>query len=57
MMQGLNSGRDRRFVFSKMSRLAVGHTQSPVECLLGVTSPGVKWPWHEADHLLLLVPG
>jgi len=57
MMQGLNPGRGRRFIFSKMSRMAVGHTQSLVQCVLGVISPGVKWPGHEADHLLLLVPG
>ena len=50
MMQVLNPGRSRRFVFLKMSRLAVGHTHSPVECVLGVISPGVKWPGHEADH-------
>jgi len=42
MMQGLNSGRGRRFVLSKTSRMAVGHTQSPVQCVLGVISPGVK---------------
>lgn len=57
MMQGLNPGRGRRFVFSKMSRLAVGHTQSPIRCVLGVVSPGVKWLGHEADHSPLLVPG
>jgi len=42
MMQGLNPGRGRKFLFSKMSRMAVGHIQSPVQCVLGVISPGLK---------------
>jgi len=33
-----------------MSILAVGSTQPPIQWVLGILSPRVKWPRHEADH-------
>jgi hypothetical protein len=33
-----------------VSRLALGPTQPPAQCVLGALSLGVKQPIHEADH-------
>jgi len=36
------------FPFSKARRLALGHSESPVQCVLVARSPGVKLPGREA---------
>jgi hypothetical protein len=41
------------FLFSIASRPALGATQSPIQCVPGAVSPGIKWQEHEADHLPL----
>jgi hypothetical protein len=38
------------FLFSTMSRLALGPTQPPSQWVLGPLSKGAKWLGHEADH-------
>jgi hypothetical protein len=38
------------FLFTTMSRMALGPTQSPIQCVLGALSVGVKRPGREADH-------
>jgi hypothetical protein len=38
------------FLFSIMSRLALGPTQPPIQCVPGALSLGVKQLGHEADH-------
>jgi hypothetical protein len=43
-------GRDKNFLFSISSRLALGPTQAPSQWLPGALSPGVKRPVREADH-------
>jgi hypothetical protein len=48
--QILSPGRDKNFLFSTSSRLALGSTQPPIQWLPGAFSPGVKCPGHEADH-------
>jgi hypothetical protein len=37
-------------LFPTVSRLALGHTQPPIQWVLGVLSPGVNWLVCEADH-------
>jgi hypothetical protein len=32
--------------------MTTGPTQSLIQCVLGVLSPGVRQPEHEADHLI-----
>jgi hypothetical protein len=44
-------GRVKNFHFSMSSRLALGSTQPPTQCVPGGGSfPGVKRPGREADH-------
>jgi hypothetical protein len=43
-------GRVKNCYFSISSRLAVGHTQLPIQWVPGALSFGVKRPEHEADH-------
>jgi hypothetical protein len=43
-------GRVKNFLFSKLSRPALGSTQPPIQCAPGVLSHGVKQPDREADH-------
>jgi hypothetical protein len=38
------------FLFTTMSRKALGPTQPPIQWLPGALSLGVKWPGREADH-------
>jgi hypothetical protein len=38
------------FLFTIMSRTALGSTQPPVQWVPGTLSLGVKWPGCEADH-------
>jgi hypothetical protein len=38
------------FLFSKISRLALGPSQAPIQWMSGTCSLGLNWPWHEADH-------
>jgi hypothetical protein len=38
------------FLFTTMSRMALGPTQSPIQWVLGALSMEVKWQVHEADH-------
>jgi hypothetical protein len=38
------------FLFTTVSRLAVGPTQSPIQWVTGVLSLGVKRPGREADE-------
>jgi hypothetical protein len=38
------------FLFTIMSRLALGPTQPPIQCIPGALSLGVKWLGCEADH-------
>jgi hypothetical protein len=39
------------FIFSTMSRLALGPTQSPIQWVPEALSPGVKRQMRETDHL------
>jgi hypothetical protein len=49
--QGSIPGRERFFLFSTASRLALGPAQSPIQWVLGVISLGVKQQLgHEASH-------
>jgi hypothetical protein len=43
-------GKFKNFLFSTSSRLAVGPTQPPLQCVPGALSPGIKWQGREADH-------
>jgi hypothetical protein len=43
----------RIFLFTTMSRMALGPTQLPIHWVPGALSMVVKWPGHEADHLPL----
>jgi hypothetical protein len=45
-------GKREIFLFSTVSRLALGSTQSPIQWVLGAVSLDVKWPGREADHSL-----
>jgi hypothetical protein len=38
------------FLFTTVSRMALGPTQPPIQWVLGAISLGVKQPGHEADH-------
>jgi hypothetical protein len=38
------------FLFSTVSRLALGPTQPPTQWIQGVPSLGIKQPGHKADH-------
>jgi hypothetical protein len=38
------------FLFTNVSRLALGPTQPPIQLVPGALSLGVKQPGHEADH-------
>jgi hypothetical protein len=40
----------KNFLFSKLSRLALGSIQPPIQWVLGALSPGVKRQGREADH-------
>ena len=46
---GLNAGRAKTLLFSKISRLAMGPTQFPIQLVPGA-SPRVKRPGRGADH-------
>jgi hypothetical protein len=43
-------GRVKNFLFSVLSRLALGLTQPTIQRVPGALSPGVKMPGYEADH-------
>jgi hypothetical protein len=38
------------FCLATMSRLALEPTKPPVQLVMGILFPGVKWLGHEADH-------
>jgi hypothetical protein len=38
------------FLFTAVSRTALGPTQSPIQWVTGALFLGVKRPWREADH-------
>jgi len=38
------------FLFTTVSRMALGSTQPPIQWVPGAPSLGVKQPWCEADH-------
>jgi hypothetical protein len=38
------------FLFTTVSRMALGPTQPPIQRVPGVLSLGVKWPGAEAEH-------
>jgi hypothetical protein len=42
--------RVKNFLFSTLSRSALGFTQPPIQRVPGALSPGVKRPGREADH-------
>jgi hypothetical protein len=42
----------KNFLFSTLSRKALGPTQSPIQWVPGVISPAVEQPGREADHSL-----
>jgi hypothetical protein len=44
------NGRIKNFLFSMLSRPALGSTQPPIQWVLGGLSTGVKRPGSEADH-------
>jgi hypothetical protein len=50
--RGSIPGRGKVFLFSVVFRPALGSTQPPVQWALGALPPGVKRPWHEANHEL-----
>jgi hypothetical protein len=55
--QGFESRQGLRiFLFSTVSRLALGPTQPPIQLVAGALSLGVKRPGREADHSLYLMP-
>jgi hypothetical protein len=43
-------GRGKKFVYSPVSRLALGPTQPHIQRVAGASFPGIKWPGREADH-------
>jgi hypothetical protein len=50
--RGSITGRGNRgiFLFATGSRLAVGLTQRPIQCVPAALVPGVKRPGNETDH-------
>jgi hypothetical protein len=48
--QSLGPGKVKNFVFSKLSRPALGSTQPPIQWHSGALTPGVKLLGYEADH-------
>jgi len=42
--------RDKLYLFTKKSRLALGCTQLPYQWLLEALSPGIKRPVREVNH-------
>jgi hypothetical protein len=48
--RGWIPGKDTIFLFSIASRLTLGPTQPPIQCVPGALSPGVKRLGREADH-------
>jgi hypothetical protein len=48
--RGSNPGRGKIFLFSTVSRAALGPTQPPNQWVPRAISPGVKRPKHEAHH-------
>jgi hypothetical protein len=46
----LSPSRANNFLFSILSRPALGPIHPPIQWVLGAVSPGVKQPRHEADH-------
>jgi hypothetical protein len=38
------------FLFATASRPVLGRTRTPIECVPGALSPGLKWLGHEDDH-------
>jgi hypothetical protein len=47
-----SSGKVKNFLFSKLSRPALGSTQPPIQWVPGTLSPGVKRQGREGDHSL-----
>jgi len=48
---GFDSQKEQEFfLFATASRPGQGATQPPVQWVLGVLIPGVKWLGHEPDH-------
>jgi hypothetical protein len=45
----MSPSRVKNFLFSMLSRPAIGHIQSSIQWLLGSRFPGVKWPERKAD--------
>jgi len=44
------------FIFTKMQRLALGPTQPTIQWVVGTVLlfyQRVKWPGHEAEHLII----
>jgi hypothetical protein len=48
--RGSSPGRGKNFLFSTLSRPALGSTQLPIHWVPGALSSGVKRPGREADH-------
>jgi hypothetical protein len=46
----LSPSMDKTFLLSMLSRLVLGPTQPPTQCIPGALSLGVKWLGCEADH-------
>jgi hypothetical protein len=48
--KGFSSNHGSHKNSSTVSRLALGTTKPPTECVPGTNSPGIKQEEHEADH-------
>jgi hypothetical protein len=48
--RGSIPGKGKRFCLLHSSKPTLGPTQCPVQWVPGALSPGVNWPWREADH-------